>query len=244
MEPDSTRKLARIAQLGGYFTLHPATPSPHGSTGWAELPTLFNPAVLADLVGRTRAAIASASGAQITDIPVRVAASSLQLAVVSRLLSPVVGAVTTLASVPLLTPESVRWKRVGHAVQFGVTGLQWQKVERPADAAGAIVATLLQNVFAPLNDELHHMASLSHKVLWGNVASATNGAVTVLAMTRSEIAPAGRELVAALTATPTLSGAAEFVGGRFVRRNCCLFYLVPNSGLCGDCVLNVSDASH
>lgn len=40
-----------------------------------------------------------------------------------------------------------------------------------------------------------------------------------------------------LSITARLRGTAEFAGGRFRRRSCCLFYQVPGGGYCGDCVL-------
>ncbi len=74
-------------------------------------------------------------------------------------------------------------------------------------------------------------------MLWGNVISAANGAVTVMSQTRPECEQPGRALIAALMATDQLAGAAAHIDGTFRRRNCCLFYLVPGAGYCGDCVL-------
>lgn len=81
------------------------------------------------------------------------------------------------------------------------------------------------------------MTALSRKVMWGNVMSAANGAVTVMALSQPQYESRGRELVRALMETENLSGTARFEHNKFVRRSCCLFYLAPNSGLCGDCVL-------
>ena len=79
--------------------------------------------------------------------------------------------------------------------------------------------------------------SLSTHVTRGNVISAANGAVSAMAMSRPELEPPGRELVRALLSTETLSGTGRFIGERFVRHSCCLFYRAPGNGLCLDCVL-------
>ena len=77
-------------------------------------------------------------------------------------------------------------------------------------------------------------------MLWGNVASAVNGAATMIAAARPDLAGAAAEIAAAMLANPALIGTYQ---GRplrgFRRRNCCLIYrLSPERrAYCGDCVL-------
>ena len=82
--------------------------------------------------------------------------------------------------------------------------------------------------------------AVSPRVLWGNVASAVNGAATMIAAARPDLAGPAAEAAAALLADPALTGTYQ---GRplrgFRRRNCCLIYrLSPERpAYCGDCVL-------
>jgi ferric iron reductase protein FhuF len=82
--------------------------------------------------------------------------------------------------------------------------------------------------------------SVSPRVLWGNVASAVNGAAAMIAATRPDLAGPAAETASAMLANPALTGTFQ---GRplrgFRRRNCCLIYrLSPERpAYCGDCVL-------
>ena len=82
--------------------------------------------------------------------------------------------------------------------------------------------------------------TVSPRVLWGNVASAVNGAATMIAAARPDLAGPAAETAAAMLANPALTGTYQ---GRplrgFRRRNCCLIYrLSPERpAYCGDCVL-------
>jgi hypothetical protein len=233
-ELDGAALLASTAELGEYFA-HPVA----GTDGWLRMQTLFERAVLDDLVARTRDAIAESARCEPDVITLKTAASSFQLGVVARLLSAVVGAATCFGAVPLLNPGSVRWQSTpGHAPRFAITGLDWVKTPTPPIAAAATSTSLLATIFTPLNEKLRTLTALSPQVSWGNVISAANGAVTVLAMTHPRHEPRGRELVRALAGTDQLAETATFTGGTFLRRSCCLFYQVPGSGTCTDCVLD------
>ena len=95
-----------------------------------------------------------------------------------------------------------------------------------------------------LGATLSVLTSLSGRITSGNITSAANGAVTVLGLSRPDRVMRGRALVRALLDTAALTGTGCFRDGHFVRRSCCLYYQVPQSGLCGDCVLAVPTASH
>ncbi|MGH3642925.1 MAG: (2Fe-2S)-binding protein [Mycobacterium sp.] len=234
---DGATYLAKTAELGEYFGLAVQDGEPCRS-----LSLLLDDAAVTEFVGRTREAIATSARCDRSDIPVKVAASSFQLGIAARLLSPVVGAATCLGVLPLLDLRSVTWRSTtGHVPQFGATDLQWVAAPTPQRAAALISASVLTAIFAPLNETLRSLTSLSPRVTWGNVISAANGAVTVLSMSQPRHEASGRALIGALLETEHLNGTATLARGVFLRSNCCLFYQAPGSGLCGDCVLSESD---
>ena len=238
--PDGVRLLLQTAEIGEYFAL---TGADRGD--WRAIPALFDEATLIDFVERTRTAIAASARCDRDDISVRMAASSFQLGVAARLLSPPIGAASCFGAVPVINERSLVWQPTSsHRPEFAGTDLDWVRVSTPERAAELIASSICDGVLRVLNDKLRDLMSLSSQVSWGNVISAANGAVTVLAMSRPERERAGRDVVRALLNTEPLRGTGEFSHGRFQRRSCCLFYQAPGSGLCGDCVLTVSGGSH
>lgn len=223
-----------VAELGEFFAL----PVADGDS-WLPIATLLNDAAtMREYTRRARSAIAASMRVGVADVPVKAAASSVHLSIVARLLSPVVGAATCLPTFPLLTAKTLFWQRTSsHRPALGAAGAMCATVIGPRQSADAIADSVVHNVLRPLNETMRLAAALSPRVLWGNVASAANGAVTVLALSRPGDEPRGRALVAALIATDQLREAAQIHDGQFLRRNCCLFYQVPGAGYCGDCVL-------
>lgn len=238
---DSTAGLtAKTSALGEYFAL----PVPDAGE-WQELSTLFDDDMLADFVDRTQRAIASASGCDPTQIPKRMAASSFQLGIAARLLSPVVGAATCFTALPRLDSNCVVWQKTSkHSPKLAFINPEWVPTPTPQRAAEEIYSSVISDAFTPLNDKLATLVSLSTQVSWGNVISAANGAVTVLAMAHPAHERTGRTVVRALLDIEPLRGTGDFTHGGFRRRSCCLFYQAPQSGLCGDCVLTMSGGSH
>ncbi|MEW2481485.1 (2Fe-2S)-binding protein [Mycobacterium sp. NPDC049093] len=223
-----------IAALGEFFALPAADPAT-----WRPIASLCgDQAAVHEYTMRTRAATASGFGIDEADVPVKAAASSVHLSITARLLSPVVGAAACLGTVPLLTLDSLFWQAdSSHRPALGAAGAEWVTETDPRRAAAVITGSLIGNVLSLLNNTMRSTESLSPQVMWGNIASAANGAVTVLAQSRPDAQAGGRALIDALIATEPLCGTADFAGGRFRRRNCCLFYQVPGGGYCGDCVL-------
>lgn len=225
--------LGSVARLGEFFALPPADDS------WLPITGLVtDAATLRDYAARTRSAIAAGFPVEESRIPHRAAASSLHLAIAARLLSPVVGAAACFDAIPLLTSKSLFWQRSSnHRPTLGAAGVEWVSVGDPGGAARAITDSLILEVVGPFNETMRRATSLSPQVMWGNIASAANGAVTALTRLRPSAQRRGREVVRGLLVDDPLAGAAEFVDDRFVRRNCCLFYQVPGGGYCSDCVL-------
>ena len=236
---DGPALLSATATLGGYFAI-----AAQGADEGAHLATLMDAATVTMFTDRTRSAIAASMACEPSRIPRRLAASSFQLNVVSRLISPVLGAAALAGAVPLFTPDSVRWiEKEGHSPHFEIVDVGCASAPTPVRAAELISNSLLTTIVGPLNETLKTTASLSDRVSWGNTISAANGAVTVMAMSRPDLEPSGRALVRALLALGPLRDTGAFDGSRFVRRSCCLFYQAPSGGLCGDCVLTVSGGS-
>jgi ferric iron reductase protein FhuF len=234
---DGAALQAGTAALGGYFAM-PA----FGVDDGAELATLLaDGAAVRAFVERTRAAIAASTNSDPSRVPLRMAASSFQLNVVSRLISPAVGAAALYGVVPVLSPTSVRWTATEHhSPRLGATITEWLPAPTPTRAADLISNSLLVNVFGPLAETLRTATSLSARISRGNAISAANGAVTVMALSRPDLEPAGRALVRALLNSGPLTGTGHVTDGHFVRRSCCLFYQAPGSGLCQDCVLDAT----
>ena len=223
---------ARLAELGEFFAL----PEPNGS-GWLPFPRLFEDAVLAELVARTRSAIATSAQCADSVISPRLAASSLHLGIAARLLSPPIGAAVCFAALPALTETSVLVHITdSHTPRFAMTGVAWSAVPGATEAADALRRSVL-TMLTELGHALHAVVGLSPQVSRGNLISAANGAVTVMALQRPQLRTPGRKLIQELAETEPLCGTASFTGDQLVRRSCCLFYQVPGSGLCGDCVL-------
>jgi len=222
----------QLAALGEYFAL----PAPVG-TGWRPVAELCTDGAIDEHVERTRTAIARSSGCAVAAISTRVAASSFQLGVAARLLSPTIGSAVCFGVLPVLDAASLMVRKSEtHTPQFAVSELRWLPAPDPAVAARLIAETVVA-VLVELSTRLHTLVSLPPQVSLGNLTSAANGAVTVLALSHPHHRPVGRALVRELMRIEPLSETGTFDGDQLVRRSCCLFYQVPNGGFCGDCVL-------
>ncbi len=227
----ATDVLEELSRMGGYFALPPVAP------GAVRYPHLATPEVVTRFVDATRTAIAASVGVPVHTVEARVAASSFQLAVAARLLSPMIAGALCRQAIPVLTPDNVFFSAQNHAPVFSVGDIGIRAARDTESAARGISASL-PTLFEPLNLTLRAVAALSPLVSTGNVASAANGAVTVLALTHPEHERAGRALVEALLADTPLADAGRLHRDNFTRHSCCLFYKVPGAGLCGDCVIS------
>jgi hypothetical protein len=194
--------------------------------------------VLRERVGVVRAALAGRAGCAPEGIELRVAASVTQLGLAARLIAPVLAAQAGRHQLDLRL-GGVWWQdTVGGPMPLSVPG--------PAAAAGAdpgsppATATLLDEVIAPITVATAALAPVSRRVLWGNVASAVNGAARQVAVARPELATAAWAAAASFFRDPRLSTEPGPPGPSFRRASCCLIYrLAPGPGpsVCGDCVL-------
>jgi FhuF 2Fe-2S C-terminal domain len=221
-DPDLVRRaLADAARTGPYFALSV------GDDGrrWRPAAALYADG-LAGLVEST--------GAQLGVTEARVAASTVQLGYAARLWSPVLGCALQDGIVPDLTEL-----RTGETAPMRLDLPEprgWQpggEQELAALAYRMVVTCHLEPLGARLPVKV--AAGLLH----GNAAAAMTGALRVLACTRPGLVKPARALAERLLDTGVLRGTGELTGPglEFLRRSCCLFYRVPDGGLCSDCPL-------
>ncbi|MEU8843493.1 (2Fe-2S)-binding protein [Streptomyces roseus] len=217
--------LSRLAAVGPFFTVPYGTEPP--GEGFRPLSELYGPA-LEPYVAEVGRRIGSGPG--------RVAASTAQFGIASRLWSVGLGCAALGGRVPDLGADRVWWRLPG----AGSLELWLPEPGRGDLPAGALGETVLGNL-AGLDARLRQRYGVSPKVLRGNAASGLVGAVRVL-LDRVPGGPAVSLAAELLAEGGPLGGAGSFIheeglGVAFVRRSCCLYYRVPGGGLCGDCVL-------
>ena len=229
------RLLADLAALGPYFAVDVHRPGSPVRPPWQPLGELTSsPGALARRIGEVRERLAAAAGCPAAAVEFRVAASIAQLGLCARLLSPALGAAAAGRALPVDIAQA-RWI----PVLGGPFRLSLAEEAVAAEPGAAATAALLAGPVTQIVRAVEAMA-VSPRVLWGNVASAVNGAATMIAAARPDLAGQAAEAAAALLGQPDLAGTYQ---GRplqaFRRRNCCLIYrLSPERpAYCGDCVL-------
>jgi hypothetical protein len=229
------RLLADLAALGPYFAVDVHRPGSPVRPPWQPLGELTgSPGALAGRIGEVRERLAVAAGCPAAAVEFRVAASIAQLGLCARLLSPALGAAAAGRALSVEVAQA-RWV----PALGGPFRLSLAEEAMAAGPGAAATAALLAGPVTQIVRAVEAMA-VSPRVLWGNVASAVNGAATMIAAARPELAGRAAEAAAALLGYPDLAGTYQ---GRplegFRRRNCCLIYrLSPERpAYCGDCVL-------
>jgi hypothetical protein len=236
------RLLADLAALGPYFAVDVHRSGSPVRPPWQPLGELTgSPEALAGRIGEVRERLAAAAGCPAAAVEFRVAASIAQLGLCARLLSPALGAAAAGRALPVDTTQA-RWvPALGGPFRLSLAEDRLSLAEEAitAEPGTAATAALLAGPVTQIVRAVEAMA-VSPRVLWGNVASAVNGAATMIAAARPDLAGRATEAAAALLAHPNLAGTYQ---GRplqgFRRRNCCLIYrLSPERpAYCGDCVL-------
>jgi hypothetical protein len=236
------RLLADLAALGPYFAVDVHRPGAPPRPPWRPLGELTgSPDALAARIGEVRERLAAAAGCPPTSVEFRVAASIAQLGLCARLLSPALGAAAAGRALSVDIAQA-RWiPALGGPFRLSLpdTVLEAAAVTSSAAAGQAATAGLLAGPVTQIVRAVQAM-SVSPRVLWGNVASAVNGAATMIAAARPDLTTPAAETAAAILRYPPLTGTYQ---GRpiqgFRRRNCCLIYRLSPSApaYCGDCVL-------
>ncbi|MER7486801.1 (2Fe-2S)-binding protein [Streptomyces sp. NPDC126497] len=229
---DLDPSLAALHRLGGFFVLRTA------EAAGRSLPTLAQaygpppPDVQGDVLA---ARIRRVAGALRTP-EARVAASVAQQGLAARLWSVALGCAALYGAVPDLAPRLLRWDPADSAPDdLWLTGVR----PLPGDAA-TLADLVLHGHLEPLAAALRSRHRLAPGLLRGNAASALAGAARELDRWgrrhgRTDVAARAASLAAELLAHPLLAGAGTPTGTAFRRRSCCLYYRVPDGGVCGDC---------
>lgn len=225
--------LKQLTGMGPFFALgaHRANCVPP----WEPLQTLLD----ADTIGSRSAQLAQSltrgSRVDVAQVDARVADSVLQLGLVARLVSPWLGLAALGVRVPVEVAD-LRWiPSAGSSFELAVDSAILESDPMPAPAEWAAVLT--QGLLTPVVEAV----TGSPLVLWGNVTSAINGAVSASGATRPDLIADIREAALQLMGSLPVAAYTGQVGQRTFRRSsCCLLYRVgtgPAEAMCGDCVL-------
>jgi ferric iron reductase protein FhuF len=235
---ESTEALSAAATLGPYFAVEHAT----RPDDWLPLTALTDrddTTLLNERVAVVRAALARMAGIAAGAVELRAAASIHALALCSRLVAPALGTASLTGTVLAVSPDRVRWSPVASGpVPMYLEPAASHASHHPGELAQLIHEHVIEPSVAPVVEAFAHAFRLSRRVLWGNVASALSGSVTMIGHARPDHADRAREIVAATIDTPRLKGSGAYSeAGAFTRTNCCLYYRIPGGGYCGDCIL-------
>jgi ferric iron reductase protein FhuF len=192
-------------------------------------------------IDSVRSALAAAGALPVEQVERRVAGSVAHLGLVARLIAPYLGAAVLFDAAIDLSLGALWWQdQLGRPFALSVP-----VTSRRAD--NPIASTITRLVDAVMAD-----ASVSERVLWGNVASAINSAAALIAVNRPDLSARASavttELAAELPVRPTESG----FGPHFRRNSCCLIYRIAlvrgdvQSALntvCGDCIFRRDTSS-
>jgi hypothetical protein len=233
---DGVKVLGEASALGGFFALGTSS----AVAGWQPMVALANDsAYLAGQVARVRTALAAAAGIPPDDVEERVAASVFHQGLVARLLSPPIACAALGGWVPRMQLSRLWWRPSDRA-PTPVTlpdphGTSGDSVER----LGQLVRLRVVDAgVSSLTTAVERHAGLSAHITAGNIASCVVGAAAVLARQRPASADLARAVAHEVLRHPRLAEEGRFdETGRFRRASCCLYYRLPNAGLCGDCVL-------
>ncbi|MGW8554714.1 (2Fe-2S)-binding protein [Streptomyces tubercidicus] len=237
----------QLAALGPFCAFETHAEGSELTAPWRTLSEVTEESseVLRERVASVRATLAANHGRPPEAVEPRVAASVAHLGLVARVIAPFLGlaALHGLPSRPL-TPADLRYgSALGGAFRLSlpretVTPTTDGDTRRPVNTladdllSGTVHA--LVTAFAPY--------SVSPHILWGNVASAVNGAATGITAAAPSLEGPARATALAFLRQPQLRDAHALTApnGRFTRRSCCLLYrAAPDAAgaMCGDCVL-------
>jgi ferric iron reductase protein FhuF len=241
-----------LATFGPFFAVQTHTPDSIPREPWHAMNELVEDRdVLLDRVAAVRAWLAAAGGQAPDAVRLRVAASVTHLGLVARLVSPALAVAVTAGDLLEVGLESTRWQRVlGGAFPLSVPLPVGTDAGGPDASPERLACLLARRVLdGPVRDlvETTMALSVSRHVLWGNVASAVNGAASMIATSQPVWARRSQMIASLLLDQPPLRGTSvASPEGGFRRRSCCLIYrAAPNAAgaVCGDCVLSRSPLS-
>ncbi|WJY36444.1 (2Fe-2S)-binding protein [Streptomyces sp. P9-2B-2] len=209
---------------------------------------------LRERVASVRASLAANYGSPPEAVESRVAASVAHLGLMARVISPALG-LATLHGLPSrpLTLGDLRWRSSLSGAfplslpREAVTPAAAEDVQHGYDPGSDTrpVSALADDLLTgPVHDLVATFApfSVSQHILWGNVASAVNGAATGITAAAPSLAHPAHATALTFLQHPRLRNTHTLNphNARFTRRSCCLIYRAAPGGtgaVCGDCVL-------
>ncbi|WP_433824475.1 (2Fe-2S)-binding protein [Actinoplanes sp. CA-015351] len=231
---DALRVAARI---GPYFVWEPFDGDPE----FRPITELSDPDRLTARVGAARDMLARMGGLPREDLSERVVASTVFLGLAARLVSAPLAAAVVGGAIPLVTGPRVLWRPADSGlmpVAYRNVGFEGCAGSEAGAIAAALTGTVVNDLVKPLLSAFRERFVLSPQVLWGNVASALGGALTMISTERAAA------VVGAMLTQGSLAGTATLMRPDpsrerwlLARNNCCLYYRIPGGGTCGDCVL-------
>ena len=238
---------ARAAQLTGLSGCPGGRCPETTAKDWDREPLstlLGSPQALRTRIAEVQAGLAAASGRPAEQIEFRVAASVAQLGIAVRLICPVFGSAVLDAEIPIDVAYA-RWvPALGGPFRLSLPETAFPAPAGHGRSADRCTARgpLLRLLGGPIGSLVAMTAAMavSRRILWGNVASAINGAASMIAATRPELTRQATATSSALLRHPAL--AASYNGQpitSFQWRSCCLIYRLATSPAeyCGDCIL-------
>ncbi|WP_030983260.1 (2Fe-2S)-binding protein [Streptomyces sp. NRRL S-1813] len=248
MTEPTTELQEQVSALGPFFTFETHATGSELIAPWRKLSEVARAesGVLEERVASVRAALAAGGGRPAEAVELRVAASVAHLGLMARVVSPLLG-LAALHRLPSRPPmlDDLRW----HSGLGGAFALSLPRETVAAVATGdagsvagaGAAGALLEG---PVRDLVDAGAafSVSRRILWGNVASAVNGAAAGIVSAAPALARPARTAALLMLRQPQLrdAHALDPRNGRFRRRSCCLIYrAAPDAAgaVCGDCVL-------
>jgi hypothetical protein len=248
----------RLTTLGAYFAAdsHDSGTEPPRSP-WQSMGALLDDAdALAARVEALRGYFAAMGGLSTDSIEVRVAASVMHLGLAARTLSPLFALSVMGLRLPSSSPvgmRDLRWQpALGSSFALSIAGLDRAQPTSAArdvqhadiEAADIRAADIEAADIDSLAGELCGITrgfGVSSRILWGNVASALNGARIALSAADPRLAAVAQIQLDRLLRLPSLAGTSRTAPhDGFQRRSCCLIYRTApdrRGPVCGDCVL-------
>ncbi len=233
---DHEHAITRLAELGPFFAVDTHEPTSPITDPWRPMAELVRqPAVLRARIADVRAALAAAAGRD--EIELRVATSVTQLGLVARLIAPVLGFAVATGQLLDVELERLWWQ----ATLGGAFPLSFSTTVSANAGARDIAEKALDGPIAAIVAATSAASPISAKVLWGNVGSAINGAVTMITRQQPSLSERARTLGSDLIARLPVKNNGR-VGPGYRRTDCCLIYRLAENdhraNICGDCVLH------
>lgn len=193
------------------------------------------PNTLSQWSAALRTHFARGLGVDTTDVNVRAVNSTIHLGLCSRLLSPWIALAAMGQPTPAPSLDRLRWQP-DSTTRFPLAVDEQDLTDASLDE---VIRSL-----RGLADAVNVLGLIeSDKIMWGNIASAVNGAVVALAAAQPTVAQSARQVGAALLmALPPDLHRGQLAHTSFQRQSCCLINTLTSAtrdAICGDCIHQV-----